>query len=68
MAYEKLPGRDATARGLLESLGDLLRNVTEDPSKYRAPQILPSLVDLSALIPVFSPDLLPNVRCSLTPS
>ena len=62
MAYERLPERDATARTLLECLGDLLRNVTEDPPKYHALQLLPSLVDLSVLIPAFSPDMLPNVR------
>lgn len=60
MAYERLPERDSTARTLLESLGDLLRNVTEDPLKYHALHLLPSLVDLSVLIPAFSPDMLPN--------
>jgi len=60
VACERLPERDTIARSLLDPLGDLLRNVTENPAKYHTSALLPSLIDLSVLIPAFSPDLLPN--------
>lgn len=64
MAFERLPERDNFARAVLEHLGDVMRLATEEPIKYKATQLLPHLIDLSILIPLFSSDMLPNVHRS----